>query len=86
MSGRALLLLDQPALRRMNAYARSHRLVIRIDDVSHEVIKLDGFTASVTLACAPRLAVLVDVDTLVHEYGDIDIDCMTCLVKRGWVT
>lgn len=83
--GHKLLLLDQAAVRRMNAYARTHRLVVRIDGMTHEVIKLDGNTASVTTACEPRFVLLVDPDTAVFEYGEIDIDCMTCLVRRAWV-
>lgn len=67
---------------RGNAYARTHRLVVRIDGVTHEVIKLDGNAASVTAACEPTLGVLVDPDTIVYEHGEIDIDCMTCLVRR----
>ncbi len=82
MSGR--LLLDEALAARRNAYARRHRLVVRINDVTHEVLRLDGNTASVTLACEPGLGVLVDPDTLVHEYGEIDVDCMTCLVRRAW--
>lgn len=86
MSGHRLLLLDEPAVRRMNAYAKTHRMVIHVDGVSHEIVKLDGRTASVTLACEPVLAVLVDPDTLVFTHGEIDVDCMTCLVRRAWVT
>lgn len=68
-----------------NRFARTHRLVVRVDGVSHEVIKLDGNTSSVTLACAPTLGLLVDPDTVVYEYGEIDVDCMTCLVRQAWV-
>lgn len=39
-----------------------------------------------TTACEPRFAVLVDPDTVVYEHGEIDIDCMTCLVRRAWVS
>lgn len=69
----------------INRYARTHRLVVRVDGVSHEVIKLDGNTASVTFACSPVDAVLVHPNTLVYEYGEIDVDCMSCLVRRAWV-
>lgn len=67
----------------LDAYAKSYRLVVRVDGVSHEVIKLDGNTASVTLACEADTAVLVDPDTLVFTHGEIDVDCMTCLVRRA---
>lgn len=70
----------------INAHARTHRLVVRVDGVTHEVVKLDGNSASVTTACEPRFAVLVDPDTVVYEHGEIDIDCMTCLVRRAWVS
>lgn len=79
------LTLDAPRNSSTNRFARTHRLVARVDGVSHEIIKLDGNTASMTLACAPRFAVLVDPNTLVYEYGEIDVDCMTCLVGRAWV-
>lgn len=62
-----------------------YRLVIRVDDVTHEIIKLDGNSLSVTFACEPNLAVLVDPNTAVYEHGEIDIDCMSCLVKRSWL-
>src|SRR3954465_4628995 len=84
--GHRLLLLDQAVLRRMNAYARTHRLVVRVEGVTHEVVKLDGNSASLTTACEPTLGVLVDPDTVVYEHGEIDIDCMTCLVRRAWVS
>lgn len=83
--GHRLLQLDQAAVRRMNARARTHRLVVRVDGVTHEIIKLDGTTASVTTACEPTLGVLVAPDTVVYAHGEIDIDCMTCLVRRAWV-
>lgn len=84
-----LLLLDQPAVQRMIKYAKTRRLAVRVDGISHEIIKLDGNTASVTLACEPTMGLLVDPGTLVYEYGEIDIDCMTCLVRApdryvGW--
>lgn len=79
-----------PWLRGLGVFRRNKvgdRLVIRVDGVSHEVVKLDGNTASVVLACAPGgLALLVDPSTLVYAYGEIDVDCMTCLVRRAWVT
>lgn len=68
-----------------NRFTRTHRLVVRVDGVFHEIIKLDGNTSSVTLVCAPTLGLLVDPDTVVYEYGEIDVDCMTCLVRRAWV-
>jgi hypothetical protein len=78
-------LLDAPSKERMSAYARTHRLVVQVDDVVHEMIKLDGNTLSVTFACQPTFAVLVDPDTVVFEHGEIDVDCMACLVKRSWL-
>lgn len=84
--GFRLLLLDQAAVRRMNVYAKTHRLVVRVDGITHEVVKLDGNSASLTTACEPTLGVLVDPDTVVYGHGEIDIDCMTCLVRRAWVS
>lgn len=78
-------MLDSPSKVKMNAHARTHRLVVRVDDVAHEIIKLDGNSLSVTFACEPGLAVLVDPNTVVYEHGEIDIDCMSCLVKRSWL-
>jgi hypothetical protein len=69
-----------------NRFARTHRLVVRVDGVAHEIVKLDGNTASVTLACEPTLGLLVDPNTIVFEHGEIDVDCMTCLVRRAWVS
>lgn len=76
-------LLDAPSKDRMNAHARTHRLVVRVDDVAHEIVKLDGNTLSVTFACEPRFSVLVDPNTIVYAHGEVDIDCMSCLVKRS---
>lgn len=76
-------LLDTPAKDRLTTHARTRRLVVRVDDVTHEIIKLDGNTLSVTFACLPNLAVLVDPDTVVYEHGEVD--CMSCLVKRSWL-
>ncbi len=78
-------LLDYPTKVRMSTYAKTHRLVACIDGITHELIKLDGNTASVTLACEPCFALLVDPDTVVYAHGEIDVDCMTCLVRRSWV-
>lgn len=69
----------------MNRFARTHRLVVRVDGVAHEIIKLDGDTASVTLACEPCFALLVAPDTLVYSYSEVDVNCMTCLVRRAKV-
>ncbi len=66
-------------------YVGIRRLAVRIDDITHEVIKIDGNTISVTLACEPRFAVLVDSNTIVYEHGEIDVSCMSCLVKRSWL-
>lgn len=84
MSQRAL---DQPSRDRTNAHARTHRLVIRVHGVVHEVVKIDGLYANVTFACEPNLATLVDPSTEVFEYGTDEavVDCMTCLVARAWV-
>lgn len=78
-------MLDSPPKTKMNALARTYRLVVRVDDVTHEIIKLDGNSLSVTFACEPTLAVLVDPNTVVFEHGEIDVDCMSCLVKRSWL-
>jgi len=78
-------LLDTPSKDRLTSRARTHRLVVRVDDVTHEIIKLDVNTLSVTLACEPCLGVLVDPDTIVYEHGEVDVDCMSCLVKRSWL-
>ncbi len=73
------------ASRRETRSERRDRLVVRVDGVAHEIVKLDGYAASVTLSCVPNFAVLVDPNTIVYEHGEIDVDCMTCLVRRAWV-
>lgn len=70
---------------RVNRFVRTHRLVVCVDGVVHEIVRLDGKTASLTLVCAPHLALLVDPNTTVFEHGEIDVDCMTCLVRRAWI-
>lgn len=62
---------------------RAERMIVRVDDVAHEIIKLDGQTLSVTFACQPTFAVLVDPNTLVYAFGEVDVDCMACLVERA---
>lgn len=62
---------------------REQRLAICLEDVMHEVIKIDGNTLSVVLACAKTLAVLVHPDTEVHALDNVDVDCMTCLATRS---
>lgn len=83
--GVSMRMLDVPSKERMNTYARTHRLVVRVDGVAHEIIKLNGTSLSVTFACEPRFAVLVDPDTVVYEHGEIDISCMSCLVQRAYL-
>ena len=61
------------------------RLAVRVDGIAHEILKLDGNTLSVIFACAPSFAVLVDPNTVVYEHGEIDVDCMSCLIKRSWL-
>lgn len=78
-------LLDVPSRERAGLYARTHRLVVRIEDIVHEIVKLDGNTLSVTFACEPQFAVLVDPDTVVYDHDEIDVSCMSCLVRRAWV-
>ncbi len=78
-------LLDESYKDQLSTHVRIHRLVVRVDGITHEIIKIDGNLASVTFACAPRLAVLVDPNTFVYDHGEIDVDCMSCLVVRSWL-
>ena len=75
-------LLDAWSRDWMNTHARSRRMAVLVDGVMHEVVKIDGNTASVTYACVPTFAVLLDPLTEVHAYDEVDVDCMACLASR----
>lgn len=83
--------LDQPVEAWPGTYTKAPRWVGYVDGVVHhvirKVIKLDDDTVDVFLACAPVSwpSVQIDPNTSVHRYGEVAIDCMTCLV-RSWST
>lgn len=64
-------------------FVDGQRLVVRVGGVTHEVIRFERALASVVFACNPRCVVLLPPDTSMLKYGEDDIDCMTCLVRRA---
>lgn len=75
-------LLAVTALDVLHLYARTHHLAVCVDGMTHEVVRINGNTASVTFACVPDFAVLVDPQTPVFGYDEVDVDCMACLAVR----